>query len=310
MPIPAFSPACMLGWAVPLQGRREPASCSVWVVSPRTTVPAGLLPSASNFAASLWLQTPCGLLDPASSTSDLSPLVLWDHHWVVCCLEELGVLGPPPTTGLRYRSYSSLPSGYKFILPYVYCLGPVPLCIMAVPARGLPPFCLPHSCSGDGVRRSGSRPEVIGLEKFLVVLTWVLLALNVWRLGVLLGTPLCAGWSCSQEARVKGRPRACPAGCSCALRSSLASHAPRTALSCAPTPTLLCTDTSSATEAKPRSTSPLPAKQSKLEWPLHLLGACPDPSLHVATSAPHRVLSRASGHWTRESCLLSALGGL
>lgn len=53
------------------------------------------------------------------------------------------------------------------------------------------------------MRSSGARPEVTGLEKSLVVLTWVLLALNVWGLGVLLGTPL-AGRSCSQEARLKG----------------------------------------------------------------------------------------------------------
>lgn len=132
------------------------------------------------------------------------------------------------------------------------------------------------------------------------------------------GHPTVAGRSCSQEARLKGPE--------CV---QLVAHVPcgppwphmllgplfpvrRLALCSALTP-------ASAPEAETRSTSPLPAKQARLEWPLHLLGpsmalapggACPDPSLHAATSVPPRVLSRASGHWTRESCLPSALGGL
>lgn len=96
-----------------------------------------------------------------------------------------------------------------------------------------------------------------------------------------------------------------PAGCSCALRSSPASHAPWTALSCAPTRVLLCTDASQCSRGRAPLHVPLPAKQARLGWPLHLLGpsmalapggACPDPSLHAATSVPPRVLSRATGH--------------
>lgn len=188
------------GGLFPSKEKKEPASCPVWVVSLRTVVPARLLPSASNFAASLWMQKPCGLLDPASSTSDLSPLVLWDRHWVVGCLEELGVLGPPPAAGPRNRSSWSLLSSSQISPPLHLLSGACAVLRYGCACSGAP-SCLPHSCSGGVVRSSGARPEVTGLEKFLVVLTWVLLALNVWRLGVLLGIPL---WRDGPVARRPG----------------------------------------------------------------------------------------------------------
>ena len=187
MSIPAFLlHVCWNGFP---PRKKELASCSVWVVSPRPAVPARLLPSASDLEPASGCKSSLGFSDPAFSTSDLCSLVLWDHHLVGCSLEELGVLGPPPTTSLRCGSYSWTSwLVTRFILPQMYRPGPVPFALWLCLLGAHPLFCPPHGGLGGVVQRIGSHSEGICLEKFLVVRSWgwVLLALHVCRLGTLL----------------------------------------------------------------------------------------------------------------------------
>lgn len=151
----------------------------------------------------------------------------------------------------------------------------------------------------------------------------VLLALNVWRLGCCsasygAGDRYAASVLSEEQAqRVSSWLLPCPArlpGSTCLLDcSSLCAPDSRSALSIS---SRSCKGQALLLSLLP----PLPSKQAKLEWPLHLLwpsrGLAPGQACLMPSFTQNNFfcipwcVSRTFGHCTNQSCLPSALGGL